>query len=64
MAKLKTHKGIAKRFKVTATGKFLYRASGWNHMKAKRDARIKYRKNAPRELSEDTARVLKKHYKG
>lgn len=61
MAKLKTHKGISKRFKVTSKGKFLYSASGWNHNKAKKDARIKYRKVKTRQLSTDTTQVLKKY---
>ena len=32
MPKMKTHKGIAKRFRVTATGKVKHRHSGTSHL--------------------------------
>lgn len=40
MPKMKTHKGAAKRFKVTATGKFTRRKVGLNHRVAKPDRRV------------------------
>lgn len=36
MPKLKTHKGTAKRIKITSTGKLLRRRAFGNHMLAKR----------------------------
>ncbi len=35
MPKQKTHKGIKKRFKVTATGKVMHRCSGTSHLAAR-----------------------------
>ncbi len=32
MPKMKTHKGTKKRFRVTATGKFMHRAAGTSHL--------------------------------
>ena len=32
MPKLKTHKGVAKRFKVTGTGKLMYARAGRRHL--------------------------------
>lgn len=31
-AKMKTHKGLAKRFKITATGKIMHAKAGKNHL--------------------------------
>ncbi len=36
MPKLKTRKAVAKRFKVTATGKLVHRAIGLNHLMRKK----------------------------
>ncbi|MGC8668734.1 MAG: 50S ribosomal protein L35 [Chthonomonadales bacterium] len=36
MAKLKTRKAAAKRFKVTATGKIVHRSIGLNHLMRKK----------------------------
>jgi large subunit ribosomal protein L35 len=60
MAKLKTHKATAKRFKVTSTGKLVFKAGGWGHLKSKKDARIKYRKRGNRTLSKSDSDNLKK----
>lgn len=41
MPKLKTHRGAAKRFKKTATGKFKYRQSHKNHILTKKSPKRK-----------------------
>lgn len=41
MPKMKTHRGAAKRFKVTGTGKFIKRKSCKNHMLEKKSANRK-----------------------
>jgi large subunit ribosomal protein L35 len=41
MPKLKTHKGAAKRFKITATGKVSRRKSGLRHILTSKDKRTK-----------------------
>jgi large subunit ribosomal protein L35 len=60
MGKLKTHKGTAKRFKISKTGKLQFSAPGFGHLKSKKDAVIKYRKNRARSLSKDFSKKLKK----
>lgn len=47
MPKMKTHRGAAKRFKVTATGKIRRRRAFVNHMLEKKSAKRKRRLNAP-----------------
>lgn len=59
MGKIRVHKASAKRFKVTSSGKLKYKPSGWGHLKAKKDARIKYRKTMQRILSNDSEKRLK-----
>ena len=41
MPKLKTHKGIAKRIKITATGKLLHRRAFRGHLLAHKQASLK-----------------------
>jgi large subunit ribosomal protein L35 len=41
MPKLKTHKGMAKRIKVSATGKLMHRRAYRNHMLAHKSASAK-----------------------
>ena len=41
MPKMKTHKGIAKRIKLTASGKLLHRKAMRNHMFSKKQASTK-----------------------
>jgi ribosomal protein L35 len=64
MAKIKTHKSTMKRFRVSKTGKLVYKAAGWAHMKAKKGAKIKYRKNVSRTLADASRRVLVKQLPG
>lgn len=60
MGKLKTHKSTAKRFKISKSGKLMHDVSGFRHMKAKKAARIKYRKNVRVELDKSVAKNIKK----
>jgi large subunit ribosomal protein L35 len=41
MPKLKTHRGVAKRFKVSATGKIRHKRAGKSHLLTKKERRIK-----------------------
>ncbi|MDQ3771454.1 MAG: 50S ribosomal protein L35 [Actinomycetota bacterium] len=43
MPKMKSHRGAAKRFKVTGTGKIRRRRANLNHMLEKKDSRRKRR---------------------
>jgi large subunit ribosomal protein L35 len=43
MPKMKTHRGAAKRFRVTPTGKVLRRKATGNHMLSKKDSSRKRR---------------------
>jgi large subunit ribosomal protein L35 len=47
MPKMKTHRGAAKRFKVTGTGKIRRRRAFVNHMLEKKTAKRKKRLRAP-----------------
>jgi len=43
MPKMKTHKGTAKRVKVTGTGKYVTKKSGTSHILTKKNAKRKRR---------------------
>lgn len=43
MAKAKTHRGAAKRFKITGSGKIVMNRSGHNHLLEKKSSRRKRR---------------------
>lgn len=60
MAKLKTHKSTTKRFKTTKSGNLKHKVPGWGHLKAKKTAQIKYRKNKERVLAAPAKKVLAK----
>ncbi|MBI5744090.1 MAG: 50S ribosomal protein L35 [Elusimicrobia bacterium] len=63
MPKMKTHSGAKKRFKKTASGKFLHRKSGLRHlltgMSAKRGRNLRTAKVEEKNSAE--GRVLKKY---
>jgi len=48
--KLKTHKGTAKRFKITKSGKIMYTKGGRSHLRRKRTKRVKRRFRASMEV--------------
>lgn len=41
MPKIKTHRGVAKRFKISATGKIMYKRAGKSHLLTKKSRRTK-----------------------
>lgn len=47
MPKMKSHRGAAKRFKVTSTGKIRRRRAFMNHMLEKKTSRRKHRLTSP-----------------
>lgn len=58
MPKMKSHKGAAKRFKITPTGKIKRRKAFANHILEKKSSKRKRRLNAPAQVSgDDTKRV-------
>lgn len=50
MPKLKTHKGTAKRFKITKSGKIMYTKGGRSHLRRKKAKRVKRRFRASMEV--------------
>jgi len=57
MKKQKTHKGAAKRFKVTKSGKILHRSHYIRHLKSKKS---KKRQRSLNQLKKTTGRYKKK----
>ena len=51
MPKMKTHKGVAKRFKVTARGKVMHRRPGKGHLLSTKSGQRKRRLGRPRMVS-------------
>ncbi len=60
MPKKKTHRGAAKRIKVSATGKLLRRRSEKSHILTKKTAKRKRRLRHGTEVSPAMAKTLKK----
>lgn len=58
MPKQKTHKGAAKRFKITPTGKIRRRRAFANHILEKKNSKRKRRLNAPDALVSDADRKM------
>lgn len=60
MPKMKTHKGAAKRFKTTGTGKLRRRKANKNHILEKKSSRRKRRLSGPTDVSVvDVPRIKK-----
>ncbi len=58
MPKMKTHKGAAKRFHVTGTGKIRRRRAFMNHMLGKKSGNRKRRLSSPAAVSDaDSQRI-------
>ena len=57
--KLKTRKSVAKRFKVTKTGKVIRRGAQNRHLKANRTKRNARRGKVPREITTKMAKKIK-----
>ena len=63
MPKMKTHRGAAKRFRVTRTGRILRRRAGLNHFLGKKDSSRKRRLDRVAEVvaeRDDIKRLLGK----
>lgn len=58
--KLKTKKSVAKRFKVTATGKLLHRRSFQGHFNAKNTGKQRREKRKMKEVSKTELKKLKR----
>lgn len=63
MSKLKTKKAITKRFKITGTGKFLRRATGLDHYRAKKSGEKTRQSRKWTELSPYEVKKIKKFIK-
>ena len=58
MPKMKTHRGAAKRFKTTGSGKLLRQKAGLNHILGKKSSRRKRKLTGEFELAPgDSARI-------
>jgi large subunit ribosomal protein L35 len=60
MPKMKSHRGAAKRFKVTPTGKIRRRKAFVNHILEKKSARRKRRLGAPTVVSDHDEKRIKR----
>ncbi len=58
--KKKTHRGAAKRFKVTGTGKIVRRKAYMSHKTGKKSSRVKRRLKQPAVLSRGDAAKVKR----
>lgn len=62
--KRKTHKGLAKRVKVTATGKLIHRRAGKAHLLSKKSRRRRRRLGTGKELTGGQARIVRRQLGG
>ncbi|MBI2849377.1 MAG: 50S ribosomal protein L35 [Chloroflexi bacterium] len=60
MPKLKTHKGAARRFRITGTGKVLRVKGGKSHLRRKKPARVKRLFDQMIALASSAAKNVKK----
>jgi ribosomal protein L35 len=58
MAKLKTHKASAKRFKKTRGGKFMKRVAGQDHYNSREPGKVTRAKRTPKNMSKTVHRSL------
>ena len=59
--KMKPHKGMAKRFKVSATGKVSHRHEKSTHLRSRRSAKLKRHLGRPSLLAEGMARNVRRY---
>jgi large subunit ribosomal protein L35 len=59
MPKIKTHKAIAKRFKVTKKGKVLKRYCGQDHFNSRDKGKITRKKRRDTEMSKSYTKTIK-----
>jgi len=60
MPKQKTHRGAAKRFKVTPSGKIKRRRAFANHILEKKSRHRKRRLNSPAQVSKDDTKTIRR----
>ncbi len=60
MPKMKSHRGAAKRFEVSPTGKIRRRKANANHILGKKSARRKRRLTSPAEVSDHDAKSIRR----
>jgi large subunit ribosomal protein L35 len=60
MPKMKSHRGAAKRFRVTPNGKIMRRKAFVNHILEKKDSRRKRRLQAPAVVSKADGKRIKR----
>jgi large subunit ribosomal protein L35 len=56
---MKTHKALAKRFKVTKTGKVLKRATGQDHFNSRESGKTTRNKRRDRQMSESYTKTIR-----
>ncbi len=59
MAKMKTHRGAAKRFRVTRTGKLLHRKANRSHLLGKKSSSRKRRLARVEEVTAERGDILR-----
>lgn len=57
MPKVKTHKGTAKRFRKTKTGKLMHRVSGQDHFNSRETGKVKKNKRQDVRLAKNNERI-------
>ncbi len=57
--KMKTRKGVARRFKITATGKVMRRSQNMRHLRRKKSKKVIRKYRNPRELTGAMAKKVK-----
>ena len=60
MPKMKTHRGAAKRFKITGTGKVMRRKAGMNHILEKKPSKVTRRMSGTTEVAKNDVPRAKK----
>ena len=60
MPKMKTHRGAAKRFKITGTGKVIRRKAGMNHLLEKKSSKVTRRMTGTTEVAKNDVPRAKK----
>lgn len=58
MPKMKTHKGIAKRFRITKKGKIIKRTSGQNHFNSRESGKVGRNKKSDLVLSTTLNKIM------
>lgn len=57
MPKVKTHKGIAKRFRKTKSGQLMHRVSGQDHFNSRETGKVRKNKRTDSVVSKQASRI-------